>query len=261
MLKANDVYTSEMIDKIRQILLDNEWEPLPGRNIFNIQKDVCLLISGLNKPQFNECSVPYRGKIEQSARILIGRAFQSMKRIDLGCGVRKKAGYLGVDEMRFHGVDVVTDLTKDKLPFEDNTVDAVYTDHFFEHLDIESIGRLMDEIHRVCKNESLVEIRVPHFSGFTNFYEYHKTSFRLNSFAEYLWEEGMFMSPSKLRLVSRKICLVNRQSPKNRAVTRWFIWNHPMEWLVNKFPRVYEMSGWRNIFPAWEIIWKMKVVK
>ena len=185
-----------------------------------------------------------------------------MLKLDLGCGVRKKKGFFGIDFMPFPGVDYVVDVRKVPLPFENNSVDEVYTDHFLEHLEIEVICKVMEEIHRVCKPLAPVEIRVPHFSGLTNFYEFHKTSFRYNSFSEFIiGGGGMFMSVAQFYLVSTKINLVNRQSPKLRPVTKYFFWNYPMEWLVNKMPLVYDLTGWHNLFPAWEIVWKLKVIK
>ena len=40
-------------------------------------------------------------------------------KIDLGCGSNKKEGYVGVDILDVPGVDYVTDLSKDPLPFDD----------------------------------------------------------------------------------------------------------------------------------------------
>jgi SAM-dependent methyltransferase len=182
-------------------------------------------------------------------------------KIDIGCGVRKKEGFIGLDEMAGSAADVVADLTKG-LPFKDNSVDEVWSNHFLEHLTIDEVCNLMEEIHRVCKPWAFVEIRVPHFSGLTNFYEFHKTSFRYNSFAEFtLGGGGMFDSHAQFYLQDTKINIVNRQSPKLRPQTKWLIWNYPIEWIVNKMPLFYELTGFRNLFPAWEIVFKMRVVK
>ena len=71
----------------------------------------------------------------------------------------------------------------------------------------------------------------------------------------------MFKTLYQFDLVSRKLNLVNRQSPKNHRVTKYYLWNYPMEWLVNKMSLVYETTGWCRLFPAWEIIFKMEVRK
>ena len=248
-MEPNDILKLDQIARAKDLLLEYPDD----------RERVARLIACLNEQQWKDCPMSWKRVVVKSADKMIKEISASMIKLDLGCGRRKRKGYIGVDIME--GSDIVANLTKDNLPFADSTVDAVYSDHFLEHLAIEDITKLMEDIHRVCRNGAIVEIRVPHFSGFTNFYEYHKTSFRLNSFAEFLWEEGMFLSKAKFNLISRRINLVNRQSPKNRAVTKWFIWNYPMEWLVNKMPRVYEMSGWRSLFPAWEIRFKFKVTK
>lgn len=42
--------------------------------------------------------------------------------IDLGCGTRKQKGYIGVDNKKLEGVNVVCDIERGLL-FKDNTVD------------------------------------------------------------------------------------------------------------------------------------------
>ena len=49
------------------------------------------------------------------------------------------------------------------LPFQDNTVDAVYAYHLLEHLD-DFLG-FMGEIWRACKDGALVYVKVPHGSS------------------------------------------------------------------------------------------------
>mgnify|MGYP001052504069 CR=1 FL=1 len=182
-------------------------------------------------------------------------------KLDIGCGKHKKAGFWGLDIQPLESVDYVLDLSTAYLPFPDNEVNEVYSCHFLEHLDIDAIIRLLGEIYRVCKNGAKVEIRVPHFSGFTNFYEYHKTSFRYNSFREFTNAGGMFQSEAKFRLVYRKIHLVNRQNKKLERNTRFYFWNYLLEPLINRIPVFYELTGLRNLFPAWELQFVFEVIK
>lgn len=185
----------------------------------------------------------------------------SSYKLDIGCGVHKKIGFIGIDIMPFDQVDYVLDVARGNLPFGDNSIDEVYCNHFLEHLSIEDIAKVMGEIHRVCKQGARVEIRVPHFSGFTNFYEFHKTSFRYNSFREFIDMGGMFKSSIQFKLIHRRINLVNRQNPALQRVTKYFFWNYPLEWFFNKMPMVYELTGLRNLFPAWEIIFILESIK
>jgi SAM-dependent methyltransferase len=84
--------------------------------------------------------------------------------IDLGCGDAKKEGFLGLDYVDGPQVDHVLDLTKDRYPFEDRSVDSVFSSHFLEH--IEEPNHVFGEIGRICKNGARIEFWTPH--GFTN---------------------------------------------------------------------------------------------
>ena len=55
-------------------------------------------------------------------------------KLDLGCGTRKRAGYVGLDRTALPGVDIVCDADKG-IPLGDNSVEAVYSNYFLEHVD------------------------------------------------------------------------------------------------------------------------------
>ena len=44
-------------------------------------------------------------------------------KLDLGCGGRKKEGFIGVDQYAMEGVDVVLNIGVDPWPWEDGTVE------------------------------------------------------------------------------------------------------------------------------------------
>jgi len=81
-------------------------------------------------------------------------------KIDLGCGSNKKEGYIGVDILDVPEVDYVTDLSKNPLPFEDNSVKAVYSNHFFEH--IADPSPIFQQIGRVAIDGAQLEIWTPY---------------------------------------------------------------------------------------------------
>jgi SAM-dependent methyltransferase len=85
------------------------------------------------------------------------------RRIDLGCGGKKRPGYTGIDVIDLPGVDIVRDVDRHGLPFSANTVAAVYASHFFEH--VRDLVFVMNEIHRVCCDGAEVEIVVPTLLG------------------------------------------------------------------------------------------------
>ena len=84
--------------------------------------------------------------------------------IDIGCGTAKhpKARF-GVDRLLLPEVDYVCDFEVDRLPFDDSSVDAVYTRHTLEH--VRNLQHLLSEIIRVAKPGASVNVLVPHFSN------------------------------------------------------------------------------------------------
>lgn len=87
-------------------------------------------------------------------------------KLDLGCGGNKQQGFIGVDQYKMKGVDIVTDLTK-KWPWKDNSVDEVYCSHFIEHLtnfnDKWERVHFFNELYRVLKKGAKATIILPHW--------------------------------------------------------------------------------------------------
>ncbi len=82
--------------------------------------------------------------------------------IDLGCGRRKLAGAIGVDNVALPTVNVVADLRVLPLPFADNCVDEIVLSHVIEHLTLAEINTLFDEIYRILRADGVMSISVPH---------------------------------------------------------------------------------------------------
>lgn len=70
-------------------------------------------------------------------------------KLDLACGDNKKEGFYGVDIAKTPSVDLVFDLFKFPWPFADNSVDEIFSSHFFEHIPGPIRGKFMDEIYRI----------------------------------------------------------------------------------------------------------------
>ena len=85
-----------------------------------------------------------------------------MRKLDIGCGWQKKPGFIGIDAKPERGVDIIRDVERG-LPFDDNSVDEVYTAHFLEH--VKDLVFVMEEIYRVCKNKAKVRIIVPYYQS------------------------------------------------------------------------------------------------
>lgn len=95
--------------------------------------------------------------------------------IELGCGQKKKDGYIGIDKIDLPSVDIVADL-EEGLPFlPDDSVDEVHCKSFLEH--ISNFENLMREITRVLKPGGKSYVFVPHFSNPYHYSDYTHTRF------------------------------------------------------------------------------------
>jgi predicted SAM-dependent methyltransferase len=150
--------------------------------------------------------------------------------LDVGCGLNKDPGAIGLDIRVTPHTNVVADLSHRPYPFKPFTF-AKFTckqvlEHFNEPL------KILDEMHRIAKAGALVEIEVPHFSCHYMFRSlHHKRFWSYFSLDVYIEQE------KKFRYKKRKITF-------HRAFRRWGV-----QWLANKFPLSYERF-WAFICPA-----------
>lgn len=87
-------------------------------------------------------------------------------KLNLGCGIKRKKGYLNCDSSKKINPDKVVDLEK-KLPFKNNSIDEIIAEHVLEH--IHNFVPLMHEIWRVCKRGGIIKIKVPFYSAWGQF--------------------------------------------------------------------------------------------
>ena len=99
--------------------------------------------------------------------------FMEKVKVDLGCGNNKKEGFIGIDIAPLEHVDIVCNLGKTSIPLKSNSVDAIFSFHFLEH--VENVSFIIEEIYRVLKPGGIAEIIVPHFSNIGAYHWSHKT--------------------------------------------------------------------------------------
>lgn len=98
--------------------------------------------------------------------------------LDLGCGQNKVPveffrdnlqilpdKVIGVDKWQCEGVDVVHDLTEIPFPFRDDSIDAIFSSHFVEHLDGFERAKFMDECYRVLKMGGKMRFIHPYYKS------------------------------------------------------------------------------------------------
>ena len=91
-------------------------------------------------------------------------------KLNIGAGNTHYEGFLNCDHSNIFNPDYVFDLEKDIWPFEDNTVDEVIAHHVLEHMG-EGYFHCLKELYRVCKNDALIDIKVPHYRNENQFHD------------------------------------------------------------------------------------------
>ncbi|MGO9988415.1 MAG: class I SAM-dependent methyltransferase [Steroidobacteraceae bacterium] len=87
-----------------------------------------------------------------------------MLKLNMGCGYNRLHGFVNVDVSSTCNPDVVANLETIPWPWPADSVEAVVFNHSLEHMcaEADSFLALMRELYRVCCNEAVVQIRVPH---------------------------------------------------------------------------------------------------
>lgn len=84
-----------------------------------------------------------------------------MIKIDLGCGPHRREGYIGIDSFDYgQGQEYVLDIEKEKLPFDDDSVDEIFCNHVLEHL--WDVKHTLNECWRVLKKDGILDVKVPY---------------------------------------------------------------------------------------------------
>ena len=80
--------------------------------------------------------------------------------LNIACGRKYHKDWINID---FHADshDVIKVNLLGGLPFDNNSVDIVYSSHFLEHLSLEDGKYVLNEIYRVLKKDGIIRIVVP----------------------------------------------------------------------------------------------------
>jgi predicted SAM-dependent methyltransferase len=85
------------------------------------------------------------------------KKYTSLK-LNVGCGKAKLAGWVNIDIEP--GADLVIDVRKG-LPFGDNSLDFIYSEHVLEHLLYEEGEKLLKECRRCLKKGGALRLAMP----------------------------------------------------------------------------------------------------
>ena len=146
--------------------------------------------------------------------------------LDVGCGINKFPGSIGIDRIAGTRADVLCELDHFPYPFRDSQFDQVRAIHVIEH--VTDVIRTMEEFHRLTKPGGRIVLSTPHYTDFSSFcdptHRWHLNSFSFRYFGADNAGYG-FYSPVRMREISVRVKLL--------AFWRWL----GFELLVNCFPR------------------------
>ena len=147
--------------------------------------------------------------------------------LDVGCGINKRPGSIGIDRNPSTAADVICDLDHFPYPFADRAFDELYAIHVIEH--VTDIIRTMEEFHRLVRRGGLIHIETPHYTDFSSFcdptHKHHLTSYSFRYFGE---NNAGFGYYSSVRFRERKV--------EVKLLQLWRLLG--FEFLVNHVPRV-----------------------
>ena len=175
-----------------------------------------------------------------------------MKLLDVGCGINKRPGAIGIDRNPASRADVLADLDRPPYPFRDSAFDALQAVHVIEH--VADVIRAVEEFHRLVRAGGEVFIVTPHYTDFSSFcdptHRWHLNSFSLRYFGEDNAGYGYY-SAARFEEISVRVKLL--------ALWRWL----GFEFLVNastRFRRFWEHYLCYTVRGK-SIEWRLKVLK
>jgi SAM-dependent methyltransferase len=114
------------------------------------------------------------------------RSLSELPVLDVGCGINKFPGALGVDRNADTRADVLADVDHLPLPFRDGSFREVRAVHVIEH--VADIIRTVEEFHRLLAAGGQAFLVTPHYTDFSSFcdptHRWHLNSFSLRYFGD-----------------------------------------------------------------------------
>jgi len=106
-------------------------------------------------------------------------------KLNLGSGYKKKEGFINIDKSPEVNPDQVVDIEQG-LPFPDNSVDYIYSEHALEHITPSKWRFVLNEIQRVCKPGAILELKLPFDNQGQRCNADHFRTFNWHSFDQYI---------------------------------------------------------------------------
>ncbi len=177
----------------------------------------------------------------------------SQKKLNVGCGKDIREGWVNLDAVQLSGVDIVYDIEKVPLPFEENEFDVILCCDVLEHVDYIPV---LKDLHRILKKGGRMHIRVPHFTSRRNYDDpTHKKLFSIRTF-EYFVRNSRAQREYYVDFHFERIAWSKITFEK-----KLYLYNYVVEWGVNASRKIretiYEATFLSRLFPAENIVVKL----
>src|SRR3989344_6452308 len=181
-------------------------------------------------------------------------------KLNLGCGLDYRRGWVNLDFNKEVKADIYISLEYFPWPIESNKFDYILACGILEHITPTNLIKVIEELHRICKPNALIDIYVPHRSGMYAFNHLtHYSFFGLGKFDTFR-PEGIFNGErySKVRFnVKREIL----NFFDHNIINYRFLSKLPINWIFN-FNRTWQMLMERFQFLGFdEIYYQLEVIK
>jgi predicted SAM-dependent methyltransferase len=117
-----------------------------------------------------KCIGNWLKKVNRGAVIKRYFEINSTIKLHLGSNVSNVEGWLCSDIAPGFNGAIYLDASK-RFPFEDSSVDYIYSEHMIEHLSLEESGVMLNECFRVLKDGGKIRLATPNLSKIIDLYQ------------------------------------------------------------------------------------------
>ena len=108
-------------------------------------------------------------------------------KLNIGSYNKTDSEAINLDKEKFNdGIDIVHNLEKFPYPFKDETFEEINIRYVLEHIDSNKTWKVMDELHRICKDGAVIKIHVPFREQWYRCLD-HKRGFTQQTFKDLCW--------------------------------------------------------------------------
>jgi SAM-dependent methyltransferase len=183
---------------------------------------------------------------------------EGRKILDVGCGLNKTPGAIGIDANPKTHADVIHDLGVTPYPFADDEFDEIVCRHVIEH--VPEVMALVTELYRITKRNGRITIVTPHYTN-PDWPTDPTHRNHLNSYSFQCFIEGRQLFPfyTDVRLKPRRtyVSLANLW----RAIGVEFIVNLDQRWPRFRFTRKFWEFYLSTIIRGKELQFEFEVLK